>query len=106
MSKQIKTIQSENKNEFDNLVNRQLLNGWAIIEGTYSILNEKYSMVLSLEKADLPNCIDFDGNVYKTVKIGNQIWMAGNLKTTHYNNGDVIPNITNKRLGFFIQRGI
>jgi uncharacterized protein (TIGR02145 family) len=37
---------------------------------------------------------DTDGNIYPTIRIGNQWWMATNLRTTRYCNGDPIPNIT------------
>ncbi|HDS01102.1 MAG TPA: hypothetical protein ENO22_02595 [candidate division Zixibacteria bacterium] len=41
-----------------------------------------------------PTVTDIDGNTYFTVEVGDQCWMAQNLKVTHYSNGDPIPNVT------------
>lgn len=58
------------------------------------ILCCSFLLVLSCSKDDnietIDILIDADGNTYKTIKIGNQTWMAENLKTTKYNDGSPI----------------
>ena len=50
---------------------------------------------------------DIEGNTYNVIAIGNQVWMASNLKTKTYNNGSPIPTATstdwtNSQIGLYL----
>lgn len=57
---------------------------------------------ISFDSIQIPDLIipdavtDADGNTYSAVILGNQVWMAENLRTTHTANSDIITSGTNE----------
>jgi len=53
-------------------------------------------LTISCKKEEGPTdkITDKDGNVYTSIAIGTQVWMVENLKTTKYNDGTDIPEVT------------
>jgi uncharacterized protein (TIGR02145 family) len=46
------------------------------------------------EENEVITVTDIDGNIYQTVTIGNQTWLAENLKVTNYRDGSPISHVT------------
>ncbi len=63
----------------------------------YSVrcLYDEASAIGGLPCPGTPTVSDVDGNIYNTVKIGDQCWMRENLRTTRYANAEEIPLGTN-----------
>jgi uncharacterized protein (TIGR02145 family) len=60
------------------------------VSNSYGSDTETKTGYITVTSGSTSTVTDYDGNVYQTVQIGNQIWMAENLKTTHYANGSAI----------------
>ncbi len=66
------------------------------VVGCKKEVTEQVTQTIYIDTAGLPpNSIqDLDGHVYSTVHIGTQRWMAENLRSVHYGNGDPIAYLS------------
>jgi len=74
------------KNDEDLLTNLEL----NVQEGTAWFDNIKVYKFHGEPCPGTPTVIDYDGNIYNTVQIGNQCWTKENLKTTSYSDGTLL----------------
>jgi uncharacterized protein (TIGR02145 family) len=89
-----KTIDGEGGGSFSSLITGMSINTTYYLRAYAStLLGTGYGNEIIGKTTDYGIVADHDGNIYKTVTINDQTWMAENLKVIHYRNGDPIPNV-------------
>lgn len=78
---------------FNNIVIDQMYYFRAFATNTVGTVYGDQRAVKTITHVMGSGTIDIDGNSYPTVYIGSQEWTASNLRTTRFNNGDLIPEI-------------
>jgi len=75
----------------DNATNEIQILSVSMTRDTLHLSNGGFVIIPGISQAN--HIKDGDGNSYSNIKIGDQIWLKENLKTTKYNDGTPIPNV-------------
>ena len=65
-----------------------------VIDESGAVASMSLYSTIDPNNSEVETVLDYDGNQYSYVTIGTQQWLLQNLKTTHYNDGTPIPNLT------------